>query len=69
MLFMESLLQRVPLSFHISSSLMTAICFRANELETYVLKDILTHFAIASGQIINYSKSSITFSKNVKEIC
>lgn len=45
-------------------------CFlfcRANLLECQVLKDILNKFALASGQVINYSKSAISFSKNVGE--
>lgn len=40
--------------------------FRANDPESYIIKEILTIFATAFRQIINFGKSSITFSGNVK---
>ena len=39
--------------------------FRANEVETNVLKKILDDYANASSQMINMQKSEIFFSKNV----
>lgn len=43
------------------------IFFKANPSESEVCKNILATYATASGQIINFEKSSITFSKNVRE--
>lgn len=34
-----------------------------------VIKDVINSFTEASGQTVNYSKSSISFSKNVNENC
>lgn len=45
-------------------------CFlfsKANPSENRILKDILTDFSNASGQVINYKKSSISFSINMYE--
>lgn len=45
-------------------------CFffvKANPMESYVFRDILIDFANASGQEINFEKSSVSFSGNVKE--
>lgn len=39
--------------------------FKANSMESQVIKDILNEFATASGQIINYNNSSVAYSKNV----
>ena len=41
------------------------IYFRANEYETRVVKQILGEYGIASGQRVNFTKSSISFSGNV----
>ena len=41
------------------------IYFRANEHETRVVKQILGEYGIASGQRVNFTKSSISFSCNV----
>ena len=41
------------------------IYFRANEQETKVVKQILEEYGIASGQRVNFTKSSISFSRNV----
>lgn len=41
--------------------------FQANEPESLLIKDILQDYASSSGQQINYGKSSIFFSRNVKE--
>lgn len=43
------------------------IFFRANLHESQVCKNILDAYASASGQLINFEKSSINFSKNVGE--
>lgn len=43
------------------------IFFKANAEETVVCRDILESFAGASGQLINFEKSSLSFSKNVPE--
>ena len=40
------------------------IYFRANEHETRVVKQILGEYGIASGQRVNFTKSSISFSRN-----
>lgn len=39
--------------------------WRANSMESNVLKAVLDNYAFASGHVINYNKLSITFSKNV----
>lgn len=36
-------------------------------MECYMVKDILAEYEVASGQMINYEKSVITFSSNVGE--
>ena len=41
--------------------------FRANQAEALVVKQILETYGCASGQLINFSKSSISFSANVQE--
>ena len=41
------------------------IYFTANEHETRVVKQILGEYGIASGQRVNFTKSSISFSHNV----
>lgn len=41
---------------------------RANSLEANILKATLAEFSLASGQVINFSKSSLQFSKNVDSI-
>lgn len=43
------------------------IFFKANPLESQVIKTILEDYAAASGQIINFEKSAISFSKNVRD--
>lgn len=53
--------------------MITHICFasdcymfcRANTLECRVLKEVLEKSVTTSGQVINYNKSSLSFSKNV----
>lgn len=42
--------------------------FRANKSEANVMKRILGRYESISGQMINYAKSSITFSSNTREI-
>ena len=39
--------------------------FRVNESETNVVKQLLQDYGIATGQIINYTKCSMSFSRNV----
>ncbi|KAH9683148.1 reverse transcriptase domain-containing protein [Citrus sinensis] len=41
--------------------------FRANQAEALVVKQILETYGCASGQLINFSNSSISFSANVQE--
>lgn len=61
----------------ISHSLFVDDCylfFRANKSEAGVMKRILERYECISGQMINYAKSSITFSSNTggesrKDVC
>ena len=39
--------------------------FRANALESCVVKQILREYGLASGQRINFNKFSVSFSRNV----
>lgn len=43
------------------------IFFKATDQEACLVKNILTMYGSASGQIVNYNKSSISFSANAKE--
>lgn len=43
------------------------LIFRANEMECFIIKDIITEYVEASSQVKNYDKSSISFSGNVLE--
>lgn len=51
--------------------IITSLCFaddtlifcKATEEETTVLKQLLENYAMVSGQVINYEKPSVTFSK------
>jgi hypothetical protein len=40
---------------------------RANEKETSKMKDIINSYQQASGQLVNYSKSELIFSKKVPQ--
>lgn len=40
------------------------VFFRANEKEATILRDIIRDYAQATGQLINFDKSSLCFSKN-----
>ncbi|XP_074378027.1 uncharacterized protein LOC141719548 [Apium graveolens] len=54
----------------ISHLLFTDDCyffFRASQTEAAIMKDILVRYERLSGQVVNYSKSSITFSPNTHE--
>lgn len=39
--------------------------FRANNLEAGIIKEILREYGEASGQLVNFEKTSIVFGKNV----
>lgn len=52
-----------PTLFSIDDSF---LLFKDNEQENRVLKGVLDHYEKASGQAINYQKSSLSFSKNTK---
>ncbi|KAH9790374.1 reverse transcriptase domain-containing protein [Citrus sinensis] len=41
--------------------------FRANQVEANLVKQVLCAYGNASGQCVNYAKSSISFSRNVNE--
>lgn len=41
--------------------------FRANQAEASAVKQILTNYGDASGQLVNFTKSSISFSANVHD--
>lgn len=43
------------------------IFFHANEPESKMVKEIIEDYAKASGQLINYDKSSISSNKNIGE--
>lgn len=45
----------------------TLLFCRATEAEAVVLKGILDKYALVSGQVINYEKSSMTFSKGTSQ--
>lgn len=44
------------------------IFLKANPTGSVVLKEIMNEYSLASGQIINFDKSCICFSKNVRNI-
>lgn len=50
------------------SSRMTFIFGKASGQEAVTLRDILTVFASASGQCINFQKSAISFSRNIQPV-
>lgn len=63
-----SIAKRAPEISHLLFADDSFIFFKANTEESLRLKQLLDDYAAASGQIINFEKSSITFSKNVDEI-
>lgn len=61
--FPEALLESLTFFFADDCLLL----FKANPMESRVFKDILDEYAAALGQVINFDKSTISFSKNVNE--
>lgn len=39
--------------------------FRANHVEAFIIKQILAIYGCASGQLVNFTKSTVSFSANV----
>ena len=57
--------RNAPMVSHLFFADDSFLFFRANQVEAFIIKQILAIYGCASGQLVNFTKSTVSFSVNV----